>query len=132
MVRLQTYLPVLRTTLLVTAPAVALPPPAPVGPHIVTGPAGSFSARHVVFGGLGGTNEWWLDDKVPGGTVKQLLKDPNEDKDVCFGKVAAGKWAPVRLHAGQLTVFWPEDSHAPKLACGTPSPVMKIVVKIAV
>ena len=56
----------------------------------------------------------------------------NADKDICFGKVAAGKWTPIRLHAGQLTVFWPEDSHAPKLACGTPSPVMKIVVKIAV
>ena len=56
----------------------------------------------------------------------------NADKDICFGKVAAGKWTPVRLHAGQLTVLRPEDGHAPKLACGTPSPVMKIVVKIAV
>lgn len=56
----------------------------------------------------------------------------NADKDICFGKVASGKWTPVRLHAGQLAVLWPEDSHAPKLACGAPSPVMKIVVKIAV
>ena len=56
----------------------------------------------------------------------------NADKDICFGKVAAGTWTPVRLHAGQLTVLWPEDGHAPKLAPGAPSPVMKIVVKIAV
>jgi biofilm protein TabA len=56
----------------------------------------------------------------------------NEDKDICFGKVASGKWTPVRLQAGQLTVLWPEDAHAPKLATAAPSPVMKIVVKIAV
>ncbi len=56
----------------------------------------------------------------------------NADKDICFGKVAAGTWTPVHLQAGQLTVLRPEDGHAPKLACGAPSPVMKIVVKIAV
>ncbi len=56
----------------------------------------------------------------------------NADKDICFGKVAAGTWTPVRLHAGQLAVLWPEDGHAPKLATAAPSPVMKIVVKIAV
>ena len=54
------------------------------------------------------------------------------DKDICFGKVASGTWTPVRLHAGQLAVLRPEDAHAPKLASGAPSPVMKIVVKIAV
>jgi biofilm protein TabA len=54
------------------------------------------------------------------------------DKDICFGKVTAGKWTPIRLHAGQLTVFWPEDGHAPKLAVGAPSRVLKIVVKVAV
>ena len=56
----------------------------------------------------------------------------NADKDICVGKVAAGTWTPVRLQAGQLTVLRPEDGHAPKLACGAPSPVMKIVVKMAV
>ena len=56
----------------------------------------------------------------------------NADKDICFGTVAARKWTPVRLQAGQLTVLRPEDGHAPKLAVGTASPVMKIVVKIAV
>ncbi len=53
-------------------------------------------------------------------------------RDICFGTVAPGHWTPVRLHAGQLMVLWPEDAHAPKLAAGSPSPVMKIVVKIAV
>jgi len=53
------------------------------------------------------------------------------DKDICFGKVASGTWTPTRLRAGHLAVLRPEDAHAPKLATGAPSPVMKIVVKIA-
>lgn len=56
----------------------------------------------------------------------------NADKDVCFGKVAAGKWTPVRLGAGQCAVLWPEDGHAPKLSVDAPCAVMKIVVKVAV
>jgi biofilm protein TabA len=54
------------------------------------------------------------------------------DKDICFGTVAKGNWTPVHLEAGQLAVLWPEDGHAPKLASGVSSPVMKIVVKVAV
>jgi biofilm protein TabA len=54
------------------------------------------------------------------------------DKDFCFGTVPPGKWTPVYLPAGRLVVLWPDDGHAPKLAAGTPSAVMKIVVKVAV
>lgn len=53
-------------------------------------------------------------------------------KDICFGTVAAGKWFPVRLEAGQLMILWPEDAHAPKGAAEAPSRVMKIVIKVAV
>jgi hypothetical protein len=42
------------------------------GVESVTVPAGTFNARHVVFGDGLSTFEWWLADKVPGGTVKQL------------------------------------------------------------
>jgi YhcH/YjgK/YiaL family protein len=56
----------------------------------------------------------------------------DERKDVCFGTVKKGKWTPVHLQTGQLAVLWPEDAHAPKIASGEPSPVMKIVVKVAV
>jgi biofilm protein TabA len=52
------------------------------------------------------------------------------DKDICFG-AASGEWTPVYLQAGQLAVLYPEDGHAPKLAQGAPSRVMKIVVKVA-
>jgi hypothetical protein len=51
------------------------------GVETVSVPAGTFKAKHVVFGGVGGTNEWWLDTKVPGGTVKQLVKNPRSDDD---------------------------------------------------
>jgi len=54
------------------------------------------------------------------------------DKDICFGTVVKGHWTPVHLQAGQLAVLWPEDGHAPKLASGAPSLVMKIVVKVNV
>jgi biofilm protein TabA len=53
-------------------------------------------------------------------------------KDICFGTVAKGAWTPAYLQAGQLAVLWPEDGHAPKLASSASSPVMKIVVKVAV
>ena len=58
--------------------------------------------------------------------------DYDKEKDVCFGTAARGVWTPVRLHAGQLAVLWPDDCHAPKLAVNAPAQVMKIVVKIAV
>ena len=51
------------------------------GVEQVTVPAGSFSARHVVFGGMDGKHEWWLQEKVPGGTVKQLVRNPRSDDD---------------------------------------------------
>lgn len=53
------------------------------------------------------------------------------DRDICFGTAVKGAWTPLHLRAGQLAVLWPEDGHAPKLASGAPSPVMKIVVKVA-
>ena len=54
------------------------------------------------------------------------------EKDICFGIVPKGEITPVYLKAGQLAVLYPEDGHAPKLAAGSPSAVMKIVVKVAV
>ena len=56
----------------------------------------------------------------------------DESKDVCFGSVPPGDMTLVRLSAGQLAVLYPTDAHAPKLAARTPSPVKKIVVKVAV
>jgi len=48
-----------------------------VGTETVSVPAGSFTARHVVFGGMGASHEWWISEKVPGGTVKQATQGQN-------------------------------------------------------
>lgn len=53
------------------------------------------------------------------------------EKDICFGTVPKEEITPVYLQAGQLAVLYPEDGHAPKLAAGAPSHVVKIVVKVA-
>lgn len=49
--------------------------------------------------------------------------------DACFGSVE--QWTATRLGTGELAVFFPEDAHAPRLACGAPAPVIKIVIKVA-
>ncbi len=54
------------------------------------------------------------------------------EKDIAFGTINRRQWAPLLVQAGQAAVLWPEDAHAPKLAAGHTSPVMKIVVKVAV
>jgi YhcH/YjgK/YiaL family protein len=54
------------------------------------------------------------------------------DRDIGFGTVMKGRWTPLFLQAGQLAVLYPDDGHAPKLAAGASSSVMKIVVKVAV
>jgi hypothetical protein len=50
------------------------------GVESVSVPAGTFKAKHVVFGGVDGKHEWWLDTKVPGGTVKQLLRAGDDER----------------------------------------------------
>jgi biofilm protein TabA len=60
-----------------------------------------------------------------------VLEAYDGDKDICFG-AATGEWTPAHLQAGQMAVLYPEDGHAPRLAAGSSSRVMKIVVKVAV
>jgi len=54
------------------------------------------------------------------------------DKDICFGTVPKGEITPVYMRSGQAAVLYPEDGHAPRLAAGAPSHVLKVVVKVAV
>ena len=53
------------------------------------------------------------------------------DKDICFGTVPKGEITPVYMRSGQAAVLYPEDGHAPRLAAGAPSHVLKVVVKVA-
>lgn len=62
----------------------------------------------------------------------EITESYDGKKDICFGTVKNERWTPVRLQAGQLMILRPEDAHAPKLAAGRPSSVMKIVIKVAV
>jgi hypothetical protein len=68
-------------------------------------PAGTYQARHVVFGdAAGGTAEWYLTDKVPGGSVKFVHKGAKPDDDgkadpanYTMNLVAVGKGAASEL-----------------------------------
>lgn len=56
----------------------------------------------------------------------------DEAKEAWFGVIPAAEASFVRLAAGEAGVFYPTDGHAPRLAAGTPGPVKKIVIKVAV
>ena len=68
---------------------------------------------------------------APAGRV-EISEAYSADGDICFGTVGKGEWTPVYLAAGQLTVLYPEDAHAPRIAAGAAASVMKVVVKIRV
>lgn len=54
---------------------------ATVGTESVSVPAGSFSAKHVRYGGMGGgTLDWWLSNNVPGGLVKYSVTAPSDSQ----------------------------------------------------
>ncbi len=53
----------------------------------------------------------------------------NETKDVIFYEPGHDSFT---LRAGQFTIFYPEDIHAPSLADGEPSAVVKVVMKVLV
>lgn len=52
-----------------------------------------------------------------------------EEKDVIFYEPGADAF---EVAAGQFTIFYPHDIHAPSLAIGEPAPVLKVVVKVPV
>jgi YhcH/YjgK/YiaL family protein len=68
---------------------------------------------------------------APAGRM-QVSEAYDPSADIAFGTVPAGTATQVHLRAGQLAVLYPSDGHAPRLASGAPSPVFKIVVKVAV
>jgi YhcH/YjgK/YiaL family protein len=52
----------------------------------------------------------------------------NETKDVEFFK---GSGDLVTVNANNFAIFFPEDVHAPNMAVDTPSPIKKVLIKIA-
>lgn len=58
---------------------------------------------------------------------------PYEEKfDICFGLARMSSCIPLKLEPGDMTLFFPEHAHAPKLPLGAPQKVKKIVVKVSV
>ena len=53
----------------------------------------------------------------------------NAEKDVLF---AEGEGEYFALRPGRFAIFFPHDAHMPGLAVGTPGPVRKIVIKVAI
>ena len=52
--------------------------------------------------------------------------------DIMFGLPRMGEGVPLKLNAGDMTVFFPEHAHAPKLSLSGSHRVRKIVVKVSV
>lgn len=60
------------------------------------------------------------------GTVPVTVPyDPG--KDIGFWN---GDWDTMTVHAGEFYIVWPQDLHAPRVACGSPAPVTRLVVKV--
>jgi hypothetical protein len=75
---------------------------ATLGTEKVDTKAGSFSARHVRFGGGGGTLDWWLTPDVPGGWVKFTGRSQSGgDKDV-YTMELVGKGTGAKSELGVI------------------------------
>jgi biofilm protein TabA len=61
--------------------------------------------------------------------LTQMTHPYAADKDIAFF-AHPPHWTPINLHAGQFTIFFPEDGHAPGLESGGPAEVRKIVIKV--
>jgi biofilm protein TabA len=62
----------------------------------------------------------------------QVTKEYQPEKDITLGTCPVSAATLTRVEAGEAAIFFPQDAHAPKLACGQPGPVKKIVVKVAI
>lgn len=70
---------------------------ATVGTERVATPAGSYSAKLVRFGGMGGKQEWWLTETVPGGWVRYTATPSEGDAGFTVELIAHGTGARSEL-----------------------------------
>lgn len=62
--------------------------------------------------------------------IDRLVAEPYDaEKDIMW---LTGEGDRVTLRPGEFVLLWPEDAHMPAMAIGTPMPVLKVVIKIAV
>ena len=62
----------------------------------------------------------------------RIVRPYDEKYDICFGLPRTEEGVPLKLNAGDMSVFFPEHAHAPKLLLSGSHRVKKIVIKIAV
>ena len=67
----------------------------------------------------------------PLAALTQVTTPYADGKDIAFF-AHPPQWTPIRLHAGQFTVFFPEDGHAPGLECDGAVEIRKVVIKLLV
>jgi hypothetical protein len=70
---------------------------ATVGTESINVAGTSYSARHVRFGGAGGTTEWWLADNAPGGVIRVQHTGASPDQKWTQNMVGAGTGAKSEL-----------------------------------
>jgi biofilm protein TabA len=68
---------------------------------------------------------------APLAALTQVTQAYSDEKDVAFFANPL-HWTPVNVHAGQFTIFFPEDGHAPGIECAGPAEVQKIVIKLRI
>jgi YhcH/YjgK/YiaL family protein len=68
---------------------------------------------------------------APLASLTEVTRPYVEEKDVVFF-ASPTLTTPINLQAGEFTIFFPEDGHAPGLECAGATPVRKIVIKVRV
>jgi YhcH/YjgK/YiaL family protein len=65
----------------------------------------------------------------PLAALTQVTEPYVAERDIAFF-ANPPHWTSVKLHAGQFTIFFPADGHAPGIECDGATEVRKIVIKV--
>ncbi len=84
----------------------------------------AYADIHVVLGGCETIKVWPAESLTP-------LAAFDTAADVVFYSPPAAAPVTVSLHPGTFALFLPQDAHMPTLACESPAPVKKLVIKLA-
>ena len=66
---------------------------------------------------------------APLATLMQVTEPYVAERDIAFF-ANPPQWTPINLQAGDFTILFPEDGHAPGVELGFSSTVRKVVIKV--
>ena len=66
---------------------------------------------------------------TPLNTLTQVTEPYVAERDIAFFANPT-QWTTINLSAGDFTIFFPEDGHAPSVECYGQSEVRKVVIKV--